>query len=112
MLKNLRDPSDARNAMMALLPTSWPLLMQAPRGDGHPVLVIPGFMASDFSTRPLRRLLKLLGHDVHAWGQGRNLGASPELADRLMAFLNELTEEGGEEPAGTDASPPSPPQAA
>jgi len=39
-------------------------------------------------------------------------GMTPELADRLMAFLNELTEEGGEEPAGTDASPPSPPQAA
>jgi hypothetical protein len=34
-------------------------------------------------------------------------GMTTELADRLMAFLNELTEEGGEEPgAGTDAPPP------
>jgi len=34
-------------------------------------------------------------------------GMTTELADRLMAFLNELTEEGGEEQdAGTDAPPP------
>ena len=31
-----------------------PLLSLAPRGDGHPVLVLPGLMASDASTRPLR----------------------------------------------------------
>jgi hypothetical protein len=29
-------------------------------------------------------------------------GMTPELADKLMAFLNELTEEGGDE----EASPP------
>jgi len=35
-------------------------------------------------------------------------GMTPELADRLMAFLNELTEEGGEEPsAGTETPPAS-----
>ena len=31
-----------------------PLLSLAPRGDGHPVLVLPGLVASDTSTRPLR----------------------------------------------------------
>ena len=31
-----------------------PLLRLAPRGDGHPVLVLPGLAASDISTRPLR----------------------------------------------------------
>jgi hypothetical protein len=30
---------------MALLPASLPLLMEAPAGDGHPVLLVPGFMA-------------------------------------------------------------------
>ena len=35
-------------------------------------------------------------------------GMTPELADRLMGFLNELTEEGGEEPsAGTETPPAS-----
>ena len=32
-----------------------PLLMRAPRGDGHPVLALPGFLASDLSMMPLRR---------------------------------------------------------
>jgi hypothetical protein len=33
----------------------WPLLQLAPRGDGHPVLVLPGLVASDMSTKLLRR---------------------------------------------------------
>src|SRR5437762_2632386 len=35
-----------------------PLLGLAPHGDGHPVLVLPGLVASDTSTRPLRTFLK------------------------------------------------------
>jgi hypothetical protein len=31
---------------------AYPLLRLAPRGDGHPVLVLPGLAASDVSTRP------------------------------------------------------------
>src|SRR5882672_5971474 len=51
-----------------------PLLMRAPRGDGHPVLTLPGFLASDLSMAPMRRYLKALGHDAYAWNMGRNLG--------------------------------------
>ncbi|HWX32882.1 MAG TPA: hypothetical protein VNZ53_36310 [Steroidobacteraceae bacterium] len=29
---------------------AYPLLQRAPRGDGHPVLVLPGLAASDVST--------------------------------------------------------------
>ena len=35
-----------------------PLLLRAPRGDGHPVLALPGFLASDLSMAPMRRYLK------------------------------------------------------
>ena len=59
-------------SLMALAP--W--LSLAPRGDRHPVVVIPGFLADDDSTRVLRRFLTHLGYDVHPWGQGRNLGAA------------------------------------
>ena len=45
---------------MAALPLSSPLLYSAPRGDGHPVMVLPGFMASGRSTRIIRRYLCLL----------------------------------------------------
>jgi pimeloyl-ACP methyl ester carboxylesterase len=51
-----------------------PLLMRAPKGDGHPVLALPGFLASDLSMAPLRRYLRELGYDAHAWNMGRNLG--------------------------------------
>jgi hypothetical protein len=51
-----------------------PLLMRAPRGDGHPVLLLPGFLASDLSMAPMRRYLRELGYDAHAWRMGRNLG--------------------------------------
>src|SRR6201990_2428580 len=51
-----------------------PLLMSAPRGDGHPVLTLPGFLASDLSMAPMRRYLKELGYDSQAWRMGRNVG--------------------------------------
>ena len=51
-----------------------PVLMRAPKGDGHPVMVLPGFMASDISTKPLRTFLKLKGYQAYGWGLGRNLG--------------------------------------
>jgi len=69
---------------------SWPLLGLLPRGDGHSVLVLPGFGGSDVSTRPLRRLLTRLGYDAHGWGRGRNLGISRSLRaaleDRIAAL--------------------------
>ena len=61
-----------------------PLLSLAPRGDGHPVLVLPGLVASDTSTRPLRAFLRTRGYAVSGWRQGRNLGLRPGVeADML-----------------------------
>lgn len=45
-----------------------------PRGDGHAVMVLPGFGADDLTTLALRRALTRLGYAVYGWGQGRNLG--------------------------------------
>ena len=56
------------------LPLAAPLLMAAKRGDGHPVLVLPGFVTTDLSTTVLRRFIASLGYDTHAWELGRNLG--------------------------------------
>lgn len=53
---------------------SRPLLRRLPRGDGHPVLIVPGMGADDFSTRPLRRVLQKRGYYTHGWRQGRNTG--------------------------------------
>src|SRR5919197_5672750 len=61
-----------------------PWLAAAPRGDGHPVLVFPGLLASDLSTQPLRGLLKQQGYAVHGWKQGRNLGLRPGVESEML----------------------------
>jgi len=61
-----------------------------PRGDGHPVLVLPGFIASGVSTRPLRRFLKDLGYQAHCWKQGRNLGLTDGLEERMRERVEDL----------------------
>lgn len=43
------------------------------KGDGHPVLVIPGLLSNDLATKPLRTLLERLGYKVYGWEQGINL---------------------------------------
>ena len=67
-----------------------PLLMRAPRGDGHPVLALPGFLASDLSMAPMRRYLKQLGYDAYAWKMGRNLGGVSSLRGALRDRLAEI----------------------
>lgn len=61
-------------AELATLPVASPLLRMAPRGDGHPVMVLPGFMAGGGTTVPLRRFLKSKGYTPFCWELGRNLG--------------------------------------
>ncbi len=67
-----------------------PWLAAAPRGDGHPVLVLPGLLASDFSTQPLRSFLKAQGYAVHGWKQGRNLGLRPGVEPDMLERVEEL----------------------
>jgi len=67
-----------------------PLLMRAPRGDGHPVLLLPGFLASDLSMAPMRRYLRELGYDAHAWRMGRNLGGVARMRVALRDRLAEI----------------------
>ena len=73
-----------------------PMLSRSlPKGDGHPVLVLPGFMAGDFSTSVLRRFLTKQGYVAYGWGQGRNLGPKEGVFDTLRAQLERLHKEHG-----------------
>lgn len=65
-------------------------LEQAPPGDGHPVVVLPGFLGSDAYTAALRRYLTRRGYAVHGWGLGRNLGPRDGVLDRLRERLGFL----------------------
>ncbi len=69
-----------------------PLLRLAGRGDRHPVLVLPGFTASDRSTVPLRGILQAQGYWVHGWGLGPNLGPTDRILDGIQDRLIELHE--------------------
>ena len=69
-----------------------PLLSLAPRGDGHPVLVLPGLIASDVSTRPLRSFLENRGYAVTGWRQGRNLGLRQGVQQAMIDLVRELAD--------------------
>lgn len=56
-------------------------------GDGHPVLVLPGFMASDFSTLRLRNYLNDLGYQSYGWELGRNYGK-----EEMLYAIADVTE--------------------
>ena len=73
-----------------------PLLRRAPKGQGQPILVYPGFMAGDSSTLLLRRFLKERGFSPHKWGQGRNLGPQRGVREGMAERLTELHERYGE----------------
>ncbi len=75
---------------LALLPYSWPLLMSAPRGDGHPVLLLPGFMATESSLLALKLYLRNRGYGVQTWGMGRNVGFRNKYAHALEQKIRHM----------------------
>jgi pimeloyl-ACP methyl ester carboxylesterase len=63
-----------------------------PQGDGHPVLVLPGFLAGPLSTDLLRKVLRQLGYRVYDWGLGYNLGYRATMKESLPARLHHIRE--------------------
>lgn len=64
---------------------SLPLLLRAPAGEPHGVMVLPGFLAGDASTAAMRRFLKMKGYHVEGWKLGRNLGQHIESSKHLIS---------------------------
>ncbi|MCB1704973.1 MAG: hypothetical protein KDI17_08920 [Halioglobus sp.] len=62
-----------------------PLFKALPRGDGHTIMTIPGFMGADGSTAQLRKFLNNRGYRAIPWGLGRN--ASQVRSRHLDDFL-------------------------
>lgn len=103
MSTSARGPSALLRAMEIRAPFEYatmaataPLLGRLADGDGHPVLVLPGFTAGDRSTRPLRAVLRRQGYHTHGWRLGNNIGPTPEivegLADRFHTIHQETDE--------------------
>ncbi len=85
----LSEPSRAV-ADYGLYLVARPLVPRLPRGDGHPVLVLPGLLADDVSTRTLRAVLRRLDYRVHGWGLGRNIGPTDVCVTGMRKRLEEL----------------------
>lgn len=73
-----------------------PRFDRLPKGDGHPVLVVPAFSVSDRGTTPLRRALRRLDYASHGWALGPNRGVTPAAVAALEARLAEIADEAGE----------------
>lgn len=61
------------------------LFRRLPKGDGHTIMTLPGFMGADGSTALLRRFLCDRGYNAVPWGLGRN--ASEARADSMEQFM-------------------------
>jgi pimeloyl-ACP methyl ester carboxylesterase len=79
----------------AAFAASLPLLQWAPRGEPHPVLVLPGLLASDVSTASMRGRLRRLGYPVVGWALGRNRRPTREVVDALPPLVARLAAQHG-----------------
>ena len=75
---------------------SWLLLKKCPRGDGRPVLVLPGLLAGDGSTLAIRTHLESLGYVVEGWGLGRNFGPRPGIEESMLEKLESMAAANGQ----------------
>ena len=81
---------------LGALYASMPMLSSTlPKGDGHSVITLPGFMATNNSTVPMRRLLGNLGYEALGWDSGRNVRVNEELIGRLERQLKDANEDSG-----------------
>ena len=73
-------------------------LQGAPRGDGRPIMLLPGLVNSDLSNTVMRNFLNRLGYRAVGWGLGRNFGARAvgQEAERLIAKVQALHDESGQ----------------
>jgi pimeloyl-ACP methyl ester carboxylesterase len=77
--------------------TVWPPPFpdDAARGDGQPVIVVPGFCSPNISTRRLRQFLTRQGFAPQMWSCGVNLGPAPTVLTRLERQITETAERTG-----------------
>ena len=73
-----------------MLTRSW--LNRMPEGDGHGVMLMPGFLGDDGYNAPLMRYLNSLGYHTIGWEQGRNLGPRGDLLERAVDHIVNLAE--------------------
>lgn len=67
-----------------------------PHGDGRPLLVFPGFLASRRSTAAIAHVLRAAGWQVEVAPVGRNAGPAQHSIDKARNTLHDLYQQTGE----------------
>jgi pimeloyl-ACP methyl ester carboxylesterase len=62
----------------------------APRGDGHPVLLLPAFLRGERHMQPLERFLLERGYAAYGWDLGVNVGPTDRVLVGIERRLDEL----------------------
>ncbi len=94
----LESRAPLERAAMAL---ASPFRRLLPQGDGHHVIVLPGFTADDRSTRPLRELLDSIGYQSHGWDLGANLGPTETVLAGIVTLLENVHTQSQKDELGT-----------
>lgn len=66
------------------------ILKNVPRGNGEPVMVLPGLGTTDRSTKLLRLFLNKIGYVTYGWELGINRGFKPEYEATIIKKLRQL----------------------
>ncbi len=82
-------------AEYGLFAAATPWFPRVDQATAETVLVMPGLVASDVSTRPLRRLLRRIGHRAVGWELGRNHGPTQAILDGIRRRLVEESDNAG-----------------
>ena len=72
-----------------------PRLARVPRGDGGPVIDIPGWKSPEAAMGPLRHYLRRQGHAARGWGLGVNTGNPERDVEIFAPMVEELAERSG-----------------
>ncbi|WP_157083827.1 esterase/lipase family protein [Millisia brevis] len=82
---------------LALSGAAFPVLLAtAPRGERHPVLVVPGVGAGPTWAAPLRTFTRALGYPTHGPRPFATKGGPGWVRERLIAQLEDLADRYGE----------------
>ena len=71
------------------------ILQRMPKGDGHGVVLLPGFLGDDGYNAPLRKYLGNMRYHAVGWAQGRNLGPRGDLLERALEYIDDLANSTG-----------------
>lgn len=105
MPRGLRPPNRLTQLSELALPLDllgfglqWPRIVTAPKGDGRPIFLIPGYGGSALSMAPLKGFLDRLDYTVYDWGLGRNTGSVDRDVERFTAIARAQYERNDQQP--------------